>query len=155
MHGLDFFFQAFVYLLAAVVSVPVAKRLGFGSVLGYLAAGVLIGPVALGLVGAEGQDVMHFAEFGVVMMLFLVGLELRPTLLWRLRTPIVGMGGVSSGRDAVEMIMAGATAVGIGSAVYVEGPEAFGRIRDEMAALMAELGYDHIDDMLGVAHRDD
>ena len=66
--------------------------------------------------------------------------------------PIVGVGGVSSGRDAVEMIMAGATAVGIGSAVYFEGPEAFGSIRDEMATLMAELGYDHIDDMRGAAH---
>jgi dihydroorotate dehydrogenase (NAD+) catalytic subunit len=66
--------------------------------------------------------------------------------------PIVGMGGVSSGRDAVEMIMAGATAVGIGSAVYVEGPAAFGRIRDEMSTLMAELGYDRIEDMRGVSH---
>jgi len=68
------------------------------------------------------------------------------------RLPIVGMGGVSSGHDAVEMIMAGATAVGIGSAVYGEGPEAFARIRDEMAALMAELGYEHVEDMRGAAH---
>ncbi len=67
--------------------------------------------------------------------------------------PIVGMGGVRSGRDAVEMIMAGATAVGVGSAVYEEGPEAFGRIRTEMAALMAELGYERLADMRGVAHR--
>lgn len=66
--------------------------------------------------------------------------------------PIVGMGGVSSGRDALEMIMAGATAVGIGSAVYREGPEAFSRIRDEMAALMTELGHDCVDDIRGVAH---
>ena len=89
-----FFFQAFVYLVAAVVSVPIAKRLGLGSVLGYLIAGAIIGPFVLGLVGEEGQDVMHFAEFGVVMMLFLVGLELQPELLWRLRNPIVGMGGL-------------------------------------------------------------
>ena len=67
--------------------------------------------------------------------------------------PLVGMGGVRSGRDAVEMIMAGATAVGVGSAVYEEGPEAFGRIRTEMAALMAELGYERLADMRGVAHR--
>ena len=67
--------------------------------------------------------------------------------------PIVGMGGVSTGRDAVEMIMAGATAVGVGSAVYGEGPEAFGRIRDEMAALMTELGYERVDEMKGAAHR--
>lgn len=89
----QFFFQAFVYLLAAVVSVPIAKRLGMGSVLGYLAAGVVIGPNLLGWIGQEGHDVMKFAEFGVVMMLFLIGLELKPSLLWKLRLPILGMGG--------------------------------------------------------------
>jgi CPA2 family monovalent cation:H+ antiporter-2/glutathione-regulated potassium-efflux system ancillary protein KefC/glutathione-regulated potassium-efflux system protein KefB len=88
-----FFFQAFVYLSAAVISVPLAKKLGLGSVLGYLLAGVIIGPFVLGLIGEEGQDVMHFAEFGVVMMLFLIGLELQPSLLWKLRGPILGMGG--------------------------------------------------------------
>lgn len=67
--------------------------------------------------------------------------------------PIVGMGGVSSGRDAVEMIMAGATAIGIGSAVYRDGPEALGRIRHEMAALMAELGYEGVDEMRAAAHQ--
>ena len=72
------FFQAFIYLLAAVISVPLAKRLGLGSVLGYLLAGVVIGPFVLRFVGTEGDDVMHVAEFGVVMMLFLIGLELRP-----------------------------------------------------------------------------
>jgi monovalent cation:proton antiporter-2 (CPA2) family protein len=87
-------FQAFIYLFAAVVSVPVAKRLGLGSVLGYLLAGVAIGPYVLGLVGHGGGGVMHVAEFGVVMMLFLVGLELRPNLLWRLRGPILGTGGL-------------------------------------------------------------
>ena len=94
MHAEGFFAQAFVYLLAAVIAVPVARRLGLGSVLGYLLAGVAIGPFGLGLVGQEGQDVMRFAEFGVVMMLFLVGLELEPTLLWRLRAPILGLGGL-------------------------------------------------------------
>ncbi len=67
--------------------------------------------------------------------------------------PIVGIGGVSHGRDAVEMIMAGATAVGVGSAVYGEGPEAFRRIHDEMAALMAKLGFDCVEEMQGAAHR--
>ncbi len=86
-------FQALIYLVAAVLCVPVARRLGLGSVLGYLIAGVLIGPHVLGLVG-EGAHVMHFAEFGVVMMLFLVGLELRPSLLWQLRKPIFGLGGM-------------------------------------------------------------
>jgi monovalent cation:proton antiporter-2 (CPA2) family protein len=92
VHG-NVLAQAFVYLAAAVVVVPIAKRLGLGSVLGYLIAGVALGPFALGFVGHEGQDVMHFAEFGVVMMLFLVGLELRPQRLWQLRRPILGLGG--------------------------------------------------------------
>ena len=87
------FFQAFIYLLAAVISVPLAKRLGLGSVLGYLLAGVVIGPFCFRLVGSEGDDVMHIAEFGVVMMLFVIGLELRPAVLWRMRGPILGLGG--------------------------------------------------------------
>ena len=94
MHQQDFFHQALIYLLAAVVSVPIAKRLGFGSVLGYLIAGVIIGPFVLRLIGAEGEDVMHFAEFGVVMMLFLIGLELKPNLLWQMRRSIFGLGGL-------------------------------------------------------------
>jgi monovalent cation:proton antiporter-2 (CPA2) family protein len=95
MQNEAFFFQAFVYLVAAVLSVPIAKRLGLGSVLGYLIAGVIIGPFVLGFVGRDrSDDVMHFAEFGVVMMLFLVGLELQPSLLWRLRLPILGLGGL-------------------------------------------------------------
>ncbi|HEX8530318.1 MAG TPA: monovalent cation:proton antiporter-2 (CPA2) family protein [Cytophagales bacterium] len=88
------FIQTFVYLAAAVLCVPIAKRLGLGSVLGYLLAGVAIGPAVLALVGEEGYDVMHFAEFGVVIMLFLVGIELEPALLWKLRTPILGLGGL-------------------------------------------------------------
>ncbi len=92
MHS--FYFQAFIYLLAAVISVPLAKRFGLGSVLGYLIAGVIMGPHVLGLIGEEGPDLMHIAEFGVVMMLFLVGLELRPALLWELRGSILGMGGL-------------------------------------------------------------
>jgi monovalent cation:proton antiporter-2 (CPA2) family protein len=85
------FTQAFIYLLAAVISVPLAKRLGLGSVLGYLLAGIVIGPFGLRLVGQQG-DVMHIAEFGVVMMLFVIGLELRPAVLWRMRGPILGLG---------------------------------------------------------------
>ena len=87
------FLYAFIYLAAAVITVPLAKRLGLGSVLGYLLAGIVIGPFCLRLVGTEGTDVMHFAEFGVVMMLFLIGLELRPALLWKMRASILGLGG--------------------------------------------------------------
>lgn len=87
-------FQAMVYLAAAVVMVPVAKKLGLGSVLGYLLAGIVIGPAALGFIGSEGQDIMHFAEFGVVMMLFIIGLELEPELLWKMRRSIAGLGGL-------------------------------------------------------------
>ncbi|MCT4613824.1 MAG: monovalent cation:proton antiporter-2 (CPA2) family protein [Marinifilaceae bacterium] len=90
----NFLNQAVVYLSAAVVAVPIAKKLGFGSALGYLIAGVIIGPFVLNLVGDQGQDVMHFAEFGVIMMLFLIGLELQPSLLWKLRIPILGLGGI-------------------------------------------------------------
>src|SRR5689334_13770538 len=90
----SFFFQAMVYLAAAVVMVPIAKKLGLGSVLGYLLAGILIGPALLGFIGKEGQDVLHFAEFGVVIMLFVIGLELEPELLWKMRRSIVGLGGL-------------------------------------------------------------
>jgi glutathione-regulated potassium-efflux system ancillary protein KefC len=85
--------MAVIYLAAAIVAVPIAKRLGLGSVLGYLIAGIIIGPFAFGLVGDQ-TDVMHFAEFGVVMMLFLVGLELQPSRLWKLRHSIMGLGGL-------------------------------------------------------------
>lgn len=94
MYGESLFVQALIYLAAAVISVPIAKRLGFGSVLGYLLAGMILGPFGLHLIGEEGHDVMHFAEFGVVMMLFLIGLELEPSRLWNLRRNILGLGGL-------------------------------------------------------------
>ena len=90
-HGV--LFNTFIYLAAGVVAVPIAKRLGLGSVLGYLIAGVIVGPYALSLISNQ-EDVMHVAEFGVVLMLFLVGLELRPALLWQLKMPILGTGGL-------------------------------------------------------------
>ncbi len=89
----NFLADALVYLLAAVVSVPIAKRLGLGSVLGYLVAGVAIGPFVFGFL-SDATEIMHFAEFGVVLMLFLIGLELKPSLLWRMRSPILGVGGL-------------------------------------------------------------
>ena len=84
--------QVVIYLSAALICVPIAKRLGMGSVLGYLLAGILIGPFCFGFIGQEGEDIMHFAEFGVVMMLFLVGLELEPAHFWRMRSKIMGLG---------------------------------------------------------------
>ena len=94
MNPQDLLLGAFIYLAAAVIAAPLATRLGLGSVLGYLVAGMVIGPSLLGLVGQEGEHVMHFAEFGVVVMLFLVGLELQPSKLWELRRPIIGLGGL-------------------------------------------------------------
>ena len=84
--------QALIYLTATVICVPISKKLGMGSVLGYLIAGMLIGPFFLGLIGKEGEDIMHFAEFGVVMMLFIIGLELEPSQFWKMRRSILGMG---------------------------------------------------------------
>ena len=82
---------AFLYLGAAVLAVPIARALGLGSIIGYLAAGIAMGPWGLGLV-RNGQDILHFAEFGVVLMLFIVGLELQPSRLWSMRRPIFGLG---------------------------------------------------------------
>ena len=83
--------EVFVYLAFAVVAVPVATRLGLGSVLGYLVAGAIVGPYALNLVG-DTASVGNVAQFGVVILLFLIGLEVRPALLWQLRTVIGGFG---------------------------------------------------------------
>ncbi|MDJ0837053.1 MAG: monovalent cation:proton antiporter-2 (CPA2) family protein [Acidobacteriota bacterium] len=109
---MEFLQPAFVFLTAAVLAVPIAKRLGLGSVLGYLIAGVIIGPV-LGIVGAESEDIKHFAEFGVVMMLFLVGLELQPSMLWRMRAQLVGLGGMQVAVTAL-LLAGGGMALGVG-----------------------------------------
>lgn len=90
----SFLIQAIVYLASAVIGVNIAKRLGLGTVLGYLLAGVAIGPFVLGFVGEEGKDIMHVSEFGVVMMLFVIGLELEPNMLWRMRKLVIGLGGM-------------------------------------------------------------
>src|SRR6476469_1544870 len=84
-------FNALIYLAAAVVAVPVAKKLGLGAVLGYLIAGIAIGPWGLRVIG-EVEDILHFSEFGVVLLLFLIGLELEPKRLWAMRRPIFGSG---------------------------------------------------------------
>lgn len=107
----SFLFQAVVYLAAAVVFVPLAMRVGLGSVLGFLIGGMAIGPFILGWIGSEGSSVLAVAEFGVVMMLFLIGLELEPKRLWNLRKAILGMG-------SLQVLL---TTVLIGVFVYVWG----------------------------------
>ncbi len=104
--------EATLYLAAIVAAVPIAARLGLGSVLGYLAAGIVIGP-ALGLVGgAEAAGLRQVAEFGVVMMLFLVGLELEPKALWEMRGRLLGLGGLQVGVTA-GAVLAGGLALGL------------------------------------------
>jgi glutathione-regulated potassium-efflux system protein KefB len=98
-----FLYTALIYLGAAVIAVPISARLGLGSVLGYLAAGLAIGPV-LGLAGSETEQLQHVAEFGVVMMLFLIGLELSPRALWDMRHRLVGLGGLQIGLSTLAIM---------------------------------------------------
>ncbi|MBP0484189.1 monovalent cation:proton antiporter-2 (CPA2) family protein [Sagittula salina] len=105
----EFLYQASVFLAAAVIAVPIAARLGLGSVLGYLIAGLVIGP-GLGLV-AHTEDLRHFAEFGVVMMLFLIGLELEPRALWDMRHRLIGLGGLQVVLTTVALML-GAISLG-------------------------------------------
>lgn len=92
--------QSVVFLAAAVIAVPIAKRLGLGSVLGYLAAGAAIGPWGLSLV-SDVESILHFGEFGVVLLLFLIGLELQPSRLWTMRRPVFGLGGIQVAASAL------------------------------------------------------
>jgi len=90
-HAPTWLINSFIYLSAAVIAVPLCRMLGLGAIIGYLGAGIAIGPWGLGLV-TNVEDILHFAEFGVVLMLFLVGLELEPRRLWNLRRAIFGWG---------------------------------------------------------------
>jgi glutathione-regulated potassium-efflux system ancillary protein KefC len=109
-HAPGWLINSLIYLSAAVIAVPLSKALGLGSIIGYLAAGIAIGPWGLGLV-TNVQDILHFAEFGVVLMLFLVGLELEPKRLWSLRRPIFGW-GTAQVLGCTLAIFAGALALG-------------------------------------------
>lgn len=102
----DFLLLAFVFLVAGVVAVPIAQRLGLGSVLGYLIAGIVISPI-LSLLHVDVISIQHFAEFGVVMMLILVGLELEPKLLWNMRSKLLGLGGGQVGLTTVLVMAVG------------------------------------------------
>ncbi|MGZ9035222.1 MAG: cation:proton antiporter domain-containing protein, partial [Rhodospirillales bacterium] len=102
--------EAAIFLTAAVLAVPVSRRLGLGAVLGYLIAGAIIGPAGLGIV-FNVNDVLHFAEFGVVLLLFIIGLELQPSRLWTMRKAIVGMGAA---QVAATGVVLAAVAVALG-----------------------------------------
>ena len=106
-HGSTWLSTSLIYLAAAVIAVPLARALGLGSIIGYLGAGIVIGPWGLALV-TNPQTILAVAEFGVVLMLFLVGLELEPKRLWAMRRPIFGWGSVQVGASALAM-----TAIGI------------------------------------------
>lgn len=90
---MDILFESVIYLVAAIISVPISRALGFGSVLGYLAAGILIGPFGISLV-SEYEHTLHAAEFGVVLLLFVIGLELQPSRLWVMRRMVFGLGAL-------------------------------------------------------------
>jgi monovalent cation:proton antiporter-2 (CPA2) family protein len=109
--------EAVVFLAAAVIAVPLFKKLGMGAVLGYLFAGVLIGPWLLGFI-SDVDAILHFAELGVVMLLFVIGLELRPSRLWELRRPIFGLGGA-------QFIVTGVVLGAAGMALGLPGTTAF------------------------------
>ncbi|RKP46548.1 monovalent cation:proton antiporter-2 (CPA2) family protein [Pararobbsia silviterrae] len=117
MEGASLLVNAVIYLSAGVIAVPIATRLGLGSVLGYLIAGAIIGPYAWGLV-ADQQSVLHFAEFGVVIMLFLIGLEVRPSILWSMRRSFFGLGGA-------QVLVSGAVLGAIALALGLFWQEAF------------------------------
>jgi CPA2 family monovalent cation:H+ antiporter-2 len=99
----DFLLLAFVFLIAGVIAVPIASRFGLGSVLGYLIAGIVISPI-LAILHVDVIAIQHFAEFGVVMMLFLVGLELQPKQLWEMRGRLLGLGGGQIGLTALAVM---------------------------------------------------
>ena len=107
-HG-NWLLAPLVYLAAAVLAVPLARLLGLGAIIGYLVAGIAIGPFGLALV-TDAQQILSFAEFGVVLMLFLVGLELEPRRLWSLRKPIFGWGSVQLFGSTALMFGAGVLA---------------------------------------------
>jgi glutathione-regulated potassium-efflux system ancillary protein KefC len=110
-HASSWLTNSLVYLAAAVIAVPLSRYLGLGSIIGYLAAGIAIGPWGLGLV-SNVQDILHFAEFGVVLMLFLIGLELEPRRLWSLRRPIFGWGSAQM-LGCTALLCAAAMATGL------------------------------------------
>lgn len=128
--------NAVVYLAAAVLAVPLAKRLGLGAVLGYLLAGMAIGPWGLGLI-AEVETILHFSEFGVVLLLFVIGLELEPARLWAMRRPIFGWGAAQV-LGVTGVLCAAALLAGVAWQVALVG--ALGLSLSSTAIALATLG---------------
>jgi glutathione-regulated potassium-efflux system ancillary protein KefC/glutathione-regulated potassium-efflux system protein KefB len=133
MHFLE---QAAVFLLTAVLLVPLFQRLKLGAVLGYLGAGMLIGPWGLGMIG-EVESTLEFAEFGVVLLLFLVGLELQPSRLWVLRRPVFGLGGA---QVAVTGAVLAVLALWFGLSWQAALVAGFGLAMSSTALVLASLG---------------
>jgi len=115
--GMTFLQEAVVFLAAAVIAVPLSRRLGVGAVLGYLVAGLLIGPFAFGFI-SNVDNILHFAELGVVLLLFVIGLELQPTRLWALRRSVFGLGAVQVAVTSLLLALA-AVALGVPPAAAV------------------------------------
>ncbi|KAB2739987.1 monovalent cation:proton antiporter-2 (CPA2) family protein [Brucella anthropi] len=127
---------AVVLMGAAVVAVPLFRRLGLGSVLGYFAAGVLVGPSVLGLF-TDTQSILHFSELGVVMFLFVIGLELRPNKLWAMRTQIFGLGLVQVFAATAVLTLTGAVLLGLSATVaFIAGA---GFVLSSTAVIMSVL----------------
>ncbi len=105
MEGSDFLLAGVLFLFAAVAAVPLASRLGIGAVLGYLLAGIAIGPWGLGFI-SDVDEILHFSELGVVFLMFIIGLELNPSKLWQLRRSIFGVG-------AAQVLLSAALLAGI------------------------------------------
>src|SRR3954465_8540685 len=136
MDSQGFLEQALIYLAAGVIAVPVFQRLGLGSVLGYLVAGVAIGPWGLRLI-ADPQTVLHIAEFGVVLLLFLVGLGLNAQQVWALRRSIFGLGSAQ-----VLLTIAAVTGIGVllGNSILVSLIAGMGIAMSSTAIGLAILG---------------
>lgn len=128
--------NSFIYLSAAVIAVPLSRAVGLGSIIGYLAAGIAIGPWGLAFV-TNVQDILHFAEFGVVLMLFMVGLELEPKRLWSLRRPIFGWGSAQVAGCAAALF-AVALACGLAWPIALVG--AFGLALSSTAIALQVMG---------------
>ncbi|MDB5944982.1 MAG: glutathione-regulated potassium-efflux system protein KefC [Ramlibacter sp.] len=135
-HAPAWLTNSLIYLGAAVLVVPLSRALGLGSIIGYLAAGIAIGPWGLGLV-TNVEDILHFAEFGVVLMLFLVGLELEPKRLWSLRRPIFGWGSAQVLGCAAVLFVA---AVAAGASWQVSLVAALGLALSSTAIALQVLG---------------